>query len=621
MALKDFYEDKKFIQSRIPFIQAAAVLVFLFLLGGLWNLQLLRSKYYIELAERNKIRSIPLIAPRGRVLDRNGQVIVDNRPSFTLSIPRENLPAVENSLPLLASGLKLEEGFLESQIEKYRHLPSYLPIVIKEDITPEDLAFIEAHRLELPGLDMIQQPRRFYREGQLAAHLLGYVGEVSEKQLETQEFKHSKPGDIVGKAGVERVYNQILTGIDGQKKVVVDSRGDEVTVLETVEPVAGNDLRLTIDLEMQRAAEKAFGEKAGAAIALDPRTGEILALVSRPAFDPNSFSSRISKKEWDDLINDPIKPMQNRAIQSRFPPGSVFKIFMTIAGLQEGILTPGYADFCTGSTVIYGHLFRCWKKGGHGRVQLHQAIVNSCNVFFYHLGQKLGINKIAYYAQSMGLGRKTGVDLPGEDSGLVPSPEWKKRVYKAEWYAGETISIAIGQGYVALTPIQTARAFGGLALGGSLRTPHVVSENELKRWGKTANISYESKFDLEEETVQIVSRGMWGVVNEWGTGRRAAVPGFDVCGKTGTAQVIGKDVKVSSDSKEEFEDNAWFVGFAPLHSAEIAAAVFVEHGGHGGETAAPIIHDMFQTYYDKNRKGGEGRELALNEGAPVKGER
>lgn len=606
MALKDFYEDKKFVQSRIPFIRVAMVLIFLFLLTGLWNLQVLHDDYYKDLAERNQMRSITLVAPRGKILDRNGQIIVDNRGSFTLSTTREDLPNIERSLDLLASGLSLEPGGFKSQIERHRRGPSYLPVVIKEDLTPADLAFIESHRLEFPGLDIIRQPRRMYREGQLAAHLLGYVGEISEKQLETEEFGYCKPGDLIGKAGVERVYNRILTGIDGQKRVMVDSRGREVAVLDTIEPVPGNDLHLTIDLDIQRAAEKGFAGKGGAAVALDPRSGEILSLVSRPAFDPNSFSSRISKKEWDDLINDPGKPMQNRAIQSRFPPGSVFKIIMTIAGLQEGILKPGYTDSCSGSTVMYGRSFSCHKEGGHGTVDLHKAIVNSCNVFFYHLGQKMGIDKIAHWAQAMGLGQKTGVDLPSEDSGLIPSTEWKRRVLKADWYAGETISVAIGQGYVSLTLIQTARAFGGFGVKGVFKTPHVVSAEELRRFSRSPDFSTERKFELDEQTFQIVSRGLWGVVNEWGTGRRAAVPGFDVGGKTGTAQVIGKEAQKAAGNakKEEFEDNAWFVGYAPIHSAQIAAAVFVEHGGHGGASAAPIIHDMFQVFYDKNNKPG-----------------
>jgi penicillin-binding protein 2 len=617
MKLNDFYADKKFIQARIPFVQVAGLIAFLLLFFGLWNLQILKSRYYQELAEKNRIRPIPLVAPRGKILDRNGQIVVDNRPSFVLSLSQEDLPNIEKSLPLLAKGLKLEMGFLESQIQKYRQQPSYIPIIIKEDITIEDLSFIEAHRSEFPGLDMIPQPRRYYRGGEMAAHLLGYVGEVSEKQLNSPEFSYSKPGDIVGKAGVERAYNQILTGVDGQKKVVVDSRGKEVATLETVEPVAGNNLRLTIDLDLQRAAENAFGDSSGAAIALDPRTGEILVLVSRPAYDPNRFSSRISKNEWEDLINDSSKPMQNRAIQSRFAPGSVFKVIMTVAGLQEGILNENYVDYCSGTTVIYGHLFHCHKKGGHGRVDLHKAIVNSCNVFFYHLGQKLGIDRIAHYANGLGLGLKTGVDLPGEDSGLVPSAEWKRKTYKTDWYAGETISVSIGQGYVALTPIQTARAFGGLGLGGLLRTPHVVSGDELRKWGKAVNVSYESKFPLEEETIDIITQGLWGVVNEGGgTGHRASVPGFDVCGKTGTAQVIAKDKTVSAEAKAEFQDNAWFVGFAPRGSPEIAAAAFVEHGGHGGAVAAPIVHDIFMAFYEKKMKSKEGPQMAVKQMVP-----
>ena len=298
MILKDFYEDKKFVQARLPIIQVAAILVFVLLFLGLWNLQILQNKYYTELAERNRIRPITLTAPRGKILDRNGQIVVDNRPSFILSLSQENLPAIESSLPLLATGLKLDISFLLSQIDKSRQQPSYIPIIIKEDVTIEDLSFIESHRSELPGLDMIPQPRRFYREGETAAHLVGYVGEISEKLLATPEFGYAKPGDIIGKAGVERAYNRILTGIDGQRRVMVDSRGKEVATLDTVEPIAGNDLRLTIDLDIQRAAEKAFGDSAGAAIALDPRNGEVLALVSRPAYDPNLFSSRISRRDW-----------------------------------------------------------------------------------------------------------------------------------------------------------------------------------------------------------------------------------------------------------------------------------------------------------------------------------
>jgi penicillin-binding protein 2 len=618
MSLKDFYEDKRCQLERIPVIQVLSAGVFLVLFLGLWYLQVFKRDYYTELSEKNHIRSVPLSAPRGRILDRNGKIIVDNRPSYTVSVMRDNLSTVQNNLALLASGLNLDPSSIQAQIEKYQVQPSYYPIVIKEDLTIEDLTFLAAHRQEFPSLEINPEPRRLYVEGELAAHLVGYVGEISEKELARPEYQDCKLGNIVGKSGVERAYNPILMGVDGQKKVVVDSRGKEVSTLETVESVAGKDLWLTIDLDIQRAAEKAFGDKTGATVALDPRTGEILALVSRPAFDPNAFATRITSKEWDKLINDPKKPLQNRAIQSRFPPGSVFKIFMTIAGLGEGILTPAYVDYCTGSTNMYGRIFHCWRTKGHGRVDVHQAIVDSCNVFFYHLGQRLGIDKIAYYAQSLGLGSKTGVDLPGEDSGIMPSAEWKRKTLKQTWYAGETISVAIGQGYVSLTPIQLARAFAAIGMGGTLRIPHVIL-NKGSQHLNPAAVDGQTHFDMDPATLDIVTRGLWGVVNEkGGTGTLAAIDGFDVCGKTGTSQVVGLQAQKAASGDEEFGDNAWFVAFAPLGAPEIAAAAFVEHGGHGGSAAAPIVHEVFQAYYDKSR--GKSPTLQLATGVPVTGQ-
>ncbi len=612
MTLKDFYEDKKFLLGRVPLLQIVVVGIFIFLLLGLWYLQLLQHRYYVELSDRNRLRSIPLTAPRGRILDRYGRIVVENRPSYTLSAMRDNLAQVQNNLDLLAKGLGLEKDSLLARIEKYKVQPSYYPIIIKEDLTIEDLTFVAAHRLEFPGLDITPQPRRLYLEGALAAHLLGYVGEISEKELARPEFQGLPMGSIIGKSGLERQYNRILMGVDGQKKVIVDSRGKEVAILETVESQAGNDLRITIDLDLQRAAEKALGEQTGAAVALDPRSGEILALVSHPAFDPNAFTSRISRQEWDDLINDPRKPMHDRVIQSRFAPGSVFKVIMTVAGLGEKILGPESEDFCNGATILYGRPFHCDRARGHGRVDLHRAIVESCNIFFYHLGQKLGIDKIAAYGQKFGLGQKTGIDLPGEDSGILPSPAWKRKVFKTDWYAGETISVAIGQGYVALTPIQVARAFGALGMGGILKTPHLISPEESNRLHLTPVVA-ENRFSVDPITLQIVTSGLWGVVNEpGGTGSRAAVAGFDVCGKTGTAQVVGREAQKEKAEGGEFGDNAWFVAFAPKDSPEIAAAVFVEHGGHGGAVAAPIVRDMFETYYRKTRPQAVHTEIASN---------
>ena len=602
MSIKDFYEDKTAIQSRLPLLQLIIVIIFFFLSAGLWKLQLIQRDYYSKIAERNRTRSISWPAPRGNILDRNGRVLVDNKPSFTLTVMRDHLATVIPSFDLLERGLKLEPNFLKSQIEKQSDRPYYLPIVLKENIEIEDISFVESHRSELPSLEIIPHPTRRYYENQVAAHLLGYVSEISKKQLNSEEFKeYVKAGDMIGKKGVERVYNRILTGIDGQKKVLVDSRGREIKVLEIIEPEPGTNLRLTIDIDIQRAAEKAFGNMAGAAVALDPQTGEVLCLVSRPAFDPTIFSARISRKEWTDLLLDPRKPLHNRATQSGFSPGSVFKIFMAVAGLQEGILTSNSIEVCKGSTVLYGQRFNCWKKEGHGKINLHRAIVNSCNVFFYHLGRRLGIEKIAHYSKAMGLGKRTGIDLLDEEEGLVPSPAWKKRTHASNWYPGETISVSIGQGYLSATPMQLARSFGGLALKGPTPVPHVVLASELPKIGRSLPAPLKQSPPFNPKFVKIISRGLWGVVNEYGTGRRAAVKGFDVCGKTGTAQVVSRETQLRNESDKKFEDNAWFVGFAPRDFPEITAAVFVEQGGHGGTSAAPIIREMFQVYFDKHK--------------------
>lgn len=604
MQLRDFYKDKETTQARIPILQMSVILGFLVLLAGLWKVQVLRHNHYAALAEQNQIRSIRWVAPRGKILDRYGRPLANNRRSYTLSVTRKDIPELESSLDLLTEGLQFEPGFLQSLVEKQRRRPRHLPLVLKEDAGISEISFIEAHRQELPSIQVVPHPIRNYPEDEVAAHLLGYVTELSESQLESRIFgDKAKPGDIVGQKGVERVYDHILRGVDGKKTVRVDSRGREIETIRMIPPTAGNNLRLTIDVDIQRAAEKAFGDRAGAAVAVDPQSGEVLCLLSRPAFDPNSFASRISREQWAQLLLDPRKPMQNRAIQSRFPPGSVFKIFLAVAGLQEGMLTPTHTEYCTGGTRIYGRRFACWKKGGHGRVDLHRAIVSSCNVFFYRLGRKLGIEKIAGHAKAMGLGNKTGIDLLGENPGLIPSPEWKRRIYNANWYPGETISVAIGQGAVSLTPIQLARALGGLGLGGVYNVPHVVPADELDRVGRRLPAAHKPDPPLEPRTVRLVSQGLWGVVNEYGTGRRAAVQGFDVCGKTGTAQVIGRESRerLKSDGKP-FEDNAWFVGFAPRDLPEIAAAVFVEHGGSGGASAAPVLQAMFQVYFDKHKK-------------------
>jgi penicillin-binding protein 2 len=605
-------EEHELLRWRISFIGYVIVAALLVLAFGFWNMQIVQVSYYQQRADQNRVREIPLIAPRGRIYDREHRVLADNRPSYNIILIRENSPhTVEQTAAMLSSGISMSKDEVLESINRSirRHVPKFRPIILKEDVSVDDIAYVKSHRYELPEIAVELQPRRRYFEGQLAAHAMGYVGEVTESELTTPEFVNFKSGDQVGKTGLERQYNNLLVGQDGFKRVIVNSFGREMGQLEEQPYVAGNDLVTTIDLDLQRAAEDMVGERSGAVVALDPRTGEILAMVSRPAYDPNLFATRISPVDWNNLITDPRKPMQNRAIQSRFSPGSVFKVFMAAAGLEAGTLNPLRSVYCPGYASFYGHTFACDKHEGHGTVGLHDAIVTSCNVFFYNVGNELGISRINQYATMMGLGRKSSIDLPNEDSGLIPSEAWKQRVYKAKWYAGETISVAIGQGYVSITPLQAAWAMGGLTTGGRLKQPHFVKPEQLKKLSLPANEILEEDYPIHQSTVDIVTRAMWGVVNEQGgTGFRARIEGFDVAGKTGTAQVVGKQANLKGQA---YKDNSWFVGFAPSRNPEIVVAAFIENGGWGAEAAAPVAHAVLETYYKKKLGQFDGKVTTI----------
>jgi penicillin-binding protein 2 len=605
-------EEHELLRWRISFIGYLIVAALLVLAFGFWNMQIVQVSYYQQRADQNRVREIPLIAPRGRIYDREHRVLADNRPSYNIILIRENSPhTVEQTAAMLSSGISMSKDEVLEGINRSirRHVPKFRPIVLKEDVSVDDIAYVKSHRYELPEIAVELQPRRRYFEGQLAAHAMGYVSEVTEAELTTPEFVNFKSGDQVGKTGLERQYNNLLVGQDGFKRVIVNSFGREMGQLEEQPYVAGNDLVTTIDLDLQRAAEDMVGERSGAVVALDPRTGEILAMVSRPAYDPNLFATRISPVDWNNLITDPRKPMQNRAIQSRFSPGSVFKVFMAAAGLEAGTLNALRSVYCPGYASFYGHTFACDKHEGHGTLSLHDAIVTSCNVFFYNVGNELGISRIYQYATMMGLGRKSSIDLPNEDSGLIPSEAWKQRVYKAKWYAGETISVAIGQGYVSITPLQAAWAMGGLTTGGRLKQPHFVKPEQLKKLSLPANEILEEDYPIHQSTVDIVTRAMWGVVNEQGgTGFRARIEGFDVAGKTGTAQVVGKQANLKGQA---YKDNSWFVGFAPSRNPEIVVAAFIENGGWGAEAAAPVAHAVLETYYKKKLGQFDGKVTTI----------
>ena len=596
-------DELDLLRSRMSLVAYAIVAALLVLVAGFWHFQMAQTGYYVELSNNNSFKQLPLLAPRGRFLDREGRILVDNRPSFDVILVREgSTHSIEETVAAFAPGLDTTADELLDRIHKKRGEPKFRPIILKEDIDVADIAFVKARLMDYPEIRVEFQPRRRYLFGDLAAHAIGYVGEVNTEELKRDDLKQYRSGDLIGKTGLERMYNSVLRGKDGYRQIVVDNMQRQKDVLGEEESIPGNDVRTTIDLDLQRAAEEALGDQTGAAIAIDPRTGEVLVMASKPSFDPNVFATKVSVAAVQALNEDKRKPFRNRVIQDKYAPGSVFKVFMTVAGIESETMNPLDHVDCNGVEVIYGQAKHCWKAGGHGPISLYEALVNSCNIFFYNVGKKLDIDKIAYYAKQMGLGQVTGIDLPGEDPGLIPSREWKARAFRTKskadqvWRDAETINVSIGQGQVAVTPIQVTWAMGGLAAGGRLKQPHLVNPEYLNKLGFKGKTLREGNYEVGAETLDIVAKALWGVVNAGGTGTRAAVPGFDVAGKTGTAQVVALD-KYSKGG--DMEDNAWFVGFAPYRSPEIVVGVFVEHGGHGGTASAPIAHVIFDTYYRK----------------------
>jgi penicillin-binding protein 2 len=587
-----FQNENRLPQTRLTVISYSIVGLMALLLLGFWKLQIVNSDRYSQLAERNRVRSIPIIAPRGAMLDRYGRVIVDNYPSFSVLLLRDDPQQVERLLPQIADGLDVTLDDIKQQMEAATALPHFQPIVIKPEATPGDIAFIESHRADIPVLEMLMVHRRRYPHGGFMAHSSGYVGEVSSEQIEESGGRY-KPGDIVGKAGLERQYNDHLMGVDGMRRSVVNSVGREVGRLEQTDAVPGKPIRLTIDYDLQLVAEEALVGKKGAVVAMDPKTGEVLAMASQPSYDPNDFAIRISKDEWQQLNEDPERPLLDRAIQAQLAPGSVFKILMATAMLESKAVPADYHVFCPGSAEFYGRVFHDWDKKGHGDVDVHKAIVHSCDVFFYNLGKQLGIDRISFYAGNLGLGHKTGVDLPGEEPGVMPSEAWKERLFHQKWYPGETISVAIGQGAIAVTPIQLAYVIGGIITGGRFHQPHLLLTNEA---------APEIDFPISDSTVETVTQGMYGVVNEQGgTGSLSKLPGIELCGKTGSAQVISNQGLARTGKQAALKDNAWFVGFAPRQNPEIVVSVLVQGGEHGASAAAPIAKNVVKAYYDKKQ--------------------
>jgi penicillin-binding protein 2 len=583
--------DQKIPQARLALVSYLSVIFVVLLMIGFWKLQVVQSGHFADLADRNRTRSIPIIAPRGPMLDREGRVLVDSYPSFSILLLRDDPKSLGKSLPQIEEGLGISHEDLQQALDIAKNEPKFQPVVIKPAATQADIAFVESHRADLPLLELMMVQRRRYQHDEMLANAIGYVGEVSAQQLEDSDG-HYRPGDIVGKAGLEREYNDQLEGTDGMRRVVVNSVGKVVRTLEDIESIPGKPIQLTIDYDLQAIAETDMADKEGAVVVMDGRNGEILAMVSKPTFDPNDFAVRIPVAEWQKLNTDPETPLLNRAIQAQLAPGSVFKIVTATAMLETKAVSETQTFFCPGEANFYGRMFKCYiyGKGQHGVVDLHKAIVQSCDIYFYNIGKILGIDRISEYAKGLGLGRRTGVDLPSEESGLVPSEEWVEKTFHRKWYAGETISVAIGQGAVTTTPIQLARMIDAVASGGLLVEPHLQKN--------MPNLKPEH-FPLEDGTVEKVTDGMYGVINEGGTAGQVKLQNVEFCGKSGTAQIINYDLRSRLGKAKEFKDNAWFVGYAPRRNPEIVVAVLVQGGGHGGVTSAPIARDIVKAYYDK----------------------
>ena len=590
---------------KLAVVQWGILLIMLALVGGLWRLQVLGADNYRLAAEQNRIRKVPVLAARGKLFDRENRLVVDNYPSVSCFLVHEQGRNVDADLPLIAHGLNLDVEDLRATLRRYRTAPGYQPIPIKQDITADEQAFIEAHRNELPELETIDEERRLYPRDGFAAHLIGYVGEVSEDDLNKQRYAAYEPGDVVGKAGVEETYDELLRGEDGSRDVIVDSHGREMGSLGIQHAKPGQDLRLTIDNDLQRAAELALGSRNGAIVAMDPRNGEILALVSRPSYDPNAFSIRINRTDWNKLINDPDHPLMNKAIQAQLAPGSTFKILMSVAGLQEGI-AQNMKITCAGGWGPYGFYHHCDEH--HGAVDIHNAIPYSCDTFYYMLGDKLGIDRISKYAASFGFGQKTGIDLPGEQAGLMPSAQWKLKNYHARWYPDETLDVSIGQGAVETTPLQLARIIGGIASGGRMVRPHVVFPDQLPAdFRKAITESFpgsgEADFPIDPENWTIITDGMAEVTQPgyFHTAGSAHLEGIDFGGKTGTAQLMSHEALGKTTKGKSTYPNVWFVGITPRRNPELVVAVLWQNGEFSYYPAR-IGAQVVSAYVEKQRR-------------------
>lgn len=594
------YEDLSSLHRRIKLVQRLVVILVILVAIFIWKMQILNYNRYWQKAENNRLREIKLTPQRGLIVDREGKILAKNRASFKLSYIRENVKDIDQSLTRVAQLLSLDKEQLAARLEKYKSFPKFMPIVIKDDLSVEEVARIESHQIEFPELRLDMEPMRDYPHGAFASHVLGYLQEISLEELRSPDFSGYDVGDMIGKTGVEFQYERELVGKKGLIIEVVDSLGRKRRELVQRPPAPGNKVFLTLDFDLQAKAEELLQGREGAIIVLDPRNGEVLALASYPRFDPNKFIHRFSPQEWISLIQDQSYPLENRAIRGLYAPGSIFKLVMALAGLDSAMITPRKTFICSGTTLIYGHPFSCWYEPGHDVVNLTRAIQHSCNIYFYNVGKLLGIQQIANYARRCGLGQLTGIDIPGEKAGLVPDPEWKRRVRREPWYPGETISVAIGQGPLLVTPLQVAALTSMIARRGKKIIPHLLLQVERRegvvRYSPPEDLLVEDLVGKTGVFEEIIT-GMWRSVNDGGTGQGARLDGYDICGKTGSTQVISQET--ADKLKRKLKTHSWFTGFASRDNPRVVVTVIVEHGGMGGQTAAPIARELFELYRRK----------------------
>ncbi len=596
----NIYEDLSLVRRRANTVFWIVSAVIFLALSFYWKVQIVDHKKFSGLAEANRTRQRALAAPRGLILDRTGEILADNGASFKVSFIRENVKDMEVSLARVSRLLEIDGETLRARIEQYKDLQAFEPIVVKDGLSPRDVAPIESRRLEFPELVVDAEPRRFYPNGTLAAHVLGYLQERTPEEIRAEPDRAARAGEMVGKTGVERQYDDILKGVDGKIIEVVDSLGRVRAENARQNPVQGGNIVLTLDRRLQARAEDALEGREGVVVALDPASGEILALASFPTFDPNRFITRFTPTEWSQLTNDPLSPLENRAIRGLYAPGSIFKLVMSLGGLDFGYVTPETSVYCSGATQIYGAVRHCWFAPGHGSMNLSDAIKNSCNIYFYTLGRRMGVDLIALAAGRLGLGQKTGVDLTGEKEGLVPSSEWKTRTLKTPWYPGETISVAIGQGQLQVTPLQVAALTAMVAERGRRKRPHLFLSAPAGGKGVSADTEgagAAAELPFKPSAFESVIAGMWRSVNDGGTGNGAFVEGLDVCGKTGSTQVVSREsAERLSRAGREIKTHSWFSGFAPRDNPRIVVTVLVEYGGGGGATAAPVARRIFELF-------------------------